>query len=585
MSRPSNKTGTPGEPDVAVLVVLGALAMGLVVWLGGEISASLVGHPWPKVPFTDAPALVIGLLQSPGDPSHAWPQAYRGSIPGPAVFYAVAALLLGSCIALVMLALRHFGGARSSSGLARRGDLAGSLSARAVRKRGRQVRPRLSVRRASEVGISLGRDARSRRKLWASFEDSFLVLGPPRSGKGIHFVVPGVLSSPGPAVVTSTRPDVLLHTAGARPGPIHVFDPFSDSGWPQPLSWSPVEGCSDPLRAIQRAAGFATGAGFSSSTTNADYWSGSAAAVIRCYLHAAALAGAGIADVLDWAFRPGHPAPVRVLRSKDAAAPGWAETLANLGSFESETRDSIWSGVQRAFDCFADPRVLAACSPQKDQAFDAESFVSSKGTLYVIGSSRSQLSVAPLISALVEDLTERAHRLAYRCPGGRLDPPLCLWLDEAANIAPLPSLPFLLSAGGGSGICTVVVLQSLAQARQRWGAHQADALWDSSTVRVVLGGLGNADDLAAISRLAGEVDEEVITTSKGGSGPSSSTALRRRAVLAPEELRTLASDRAVVLHRRTPPVKARISPWWKLPCAKAVQGSLTATARICGSGG
>ncbi len=65
---------------------------------------------------------------------------------------------------------------------------------------------------------------------------------------------------------------------------------------------------------------------------------------------------------------------------------------------------------------------------------------------------------------MVEDPVDATRRAAS--PGERLDPPLLL-LDEAANIAPLPSLPNRLADGGGSGITTVAVLQSLAQARTR----------------------------------------------------------------------------------------------------------------------
>jgi type IV secretion system protein VirD4 len=75
-----------------------------------------------------------------------------------------------------------------------------------------------------------------------------------------------------------------------------------------------------------------------------------------------------------------------------------------------------------------------------------------------------------------------------------LDPPLSLILDEAANY-PLPSLSSLMSEGGGTGICTLVVLPSLAQARAVWGEHQAGAIWDSAIVKVILGGGSNARDL------------------------------------------------------------------------------------------
>ena len=50
----------------------------------------------------------------------------------------------------------------------------------------------------------------------------------------------------------------------------------------------------------------------------------------------------------------------------------------------------------------------------------------------------------------MEDVVEAARRRAAASPGARLDPPLSLVLDEAANY-PLPSL---MSEGGGTGIST-----------------------------------------------------------------------------------------------------------------------------------
>ena len=132
----------------------------------------------------------------------------------------------------------------------------------------------------------------------------------------------------------------------------------------------------------------------------------------------------------------------------------------------------------------------------------------------------------------------------------------------------------LLSAGGGSGICTLVVLQSLAQARARWGTDRADAIWDASTVRVVLGGLGHADDLTRISRLAGEIDEEVGSASRGAGGPTWSTSLALTAG-PPARADSLARPgRALVLHRRTPPIEAVLEPWWERSCADEVRRSL-----------
>jgi type IV secretion system protein VirD4 len=51
------------------------------------------------------------------------------------------------------------------------------------------------------------------------------------------------------------------------------------------------------------------------------------------------------------------------------------------------------------------------------------------------------------------------------------------------------------------------VLQSLAQARDKWGEHQANAIWDASIVKIILGGGSNSRDLQDLSALIGERDE------------------------------------------------------------------------------
>jgi len=128
----------------------------------------------------------------------------------------------------------------------------------------------------------------------------------------------------------------------------------------------------------------------------------------------------------------------------------------------------------------------------------------------------------------------------------------------------------LLSDGGGSGITTVAVLQSLAQARGRWGEAHAETMWDAATIKVVLGGLAHAEDLLRISRLADEVDEvdEVDETrTRGASGTFLSTSVRRLPALPVERLRGLPVGRALVLARRARPIEASLTPYWRIPVA------------------
>lgn len=68
----------------------------------------------------------------------------------------------------------------------------------------------------------------------------------------------------------------------------------------------------------------------------------------------------------------------------------------------------------------------------------------------------------------------------------------------------LPDLPVMMSDGGGRGISTWAFVQSFAQLRARWGRDGADSIWGASSIKLLLGGCTEADDLERISRVVGE---------------------------------------------------------------------------------
>jgi type IV secretory pathway TraG/TraD family ATPase VirD4 len=149
-------------------------------------------------------------------------------------------------------------------------------------------------------------------------------------------------------------------------------------------------------------------------------------------------------------------------------------------------------------------------------------------------------------TALTAAIVEDARRLARA--SHRLRPPLLLALDEAVNVAPIPRLEQLLSTGGGSGIQTIVVLQSLAAARNAWGKEMGDALLDFNNAKIVLGGLSDAQDLADLSTLLGQRDERVVQASRSGrlgvlDVGDHSWSWRQVPVMRPDEIRQIDSER------------------------------------------
>jgi type IV secretory pathway TraG/TraD family ATPase VirD4 len=565
----SPRNRSAGQDPALLAVAAAAVLVGppaVLAWAAAQLAALASHGAGVPLPAGKLPAVLFALPKHLSNPAAAYPADVQPLLPGAWGMYGAAAAVLLAAAAAGWAGWRCWRrvGARRP-GYAASSEIASQLSLSAARRRTAHTRSREANRKAApqQVALSLGRATPSGQPLWGSAEDSYLYLGPPRSGKGVHLVIPQTVDAPGAVLVSATRPDTFHVTHAARREPVMAFDPQQLLGpTVARLRWSPIRGCADPLVAITRAGGLTKGAKLEKEHDGA-HWDAMTSSVIRGYLYAAAIDSRPTRDLLTWSTRPGDPTPARILRHHPQGNPAWADELVQQARAEARTRDSVFGGVRRAFDALADPRVLQTCSPPDAEAFDPAGFLDQAGTLYLLGDTKSQLSVAPLIAALIEDLLAVAHRQAADRPSGRLDPPLTLMLDEAANIAPIPTLPNQLADGGGSGITTIAVLQSLAQARRKWNADGAAEMLDSATIKVIFGGLSEADDLRAISSLAGEVDEPVATRSRSQDGIAISTTVRRVPALPIDRIRGIPEGRALVLGRRAAPVEAVLTPYWK----------------------
>ncbi|WP_034886638.1 type IV secretory system conjugative DNA transfer family protein [Bifidobacterium psychraerophilum] len=558
--------------NAAMVCLLALVAFTLVLRGAGSVAAWLSGTNQP----TGGPASGIGVLLHPSNPGTALGAANLN----PVIYWMVTGLMLtliGAAAIFVWLRVRRFTSAmeadpRRMAGTATRHDIAQTASTKTLLKRAANLRPSLKSPKPEDVGYLLGRSKGA--SVWASVEDSIMVIGPPRSGKGLHLVIPAILDAPGTVVCTSTRPDNLTATMRARAkiGPVAIFDPqHLAEGLPSGLRWSPIRGCESPQTAMIRATGLAAGTGLSAGGVDSGgFWEGKTRSALQALLHAAAIDHRSPAELFRWTLDPVAAADaVAILNAAPGAATGWAESLQAMIDSDPRTRDSIWQGVSLALGSLADPRVLDAVSPGPGESFDPETFIQERGTLFLLATGSGAGASAALVAALVEDLIETARRMAARSPGARLDPPLLLALDEIANLSPLPSLPTLMAEGGGSGITTMPVLQSLSQARDRWNEHQASAIWDAAIVNVILGGASGSRDLQDISNLIGERDETTDSVTLGDQGSrSNQRSIRRVPILPPDRIRRLPFGTGIVLLRSAPPIITDLRAWPTRPDAK-----------------
>jgi type IV secretory pathway TraG/TraD family ATPase VirD4 len=459
-----------------------------------------------------------------------------------------------------------------------------------VTGRGPVIRPSLASHKITltDVGVPLGRALPGGMPLAVSAEDSVAVLAAPRQGKTSQVIIPWLHTWPGPALVTTIRPDVLLATATLRKpnGPVAVMAPTGMISWPDVLTWSPTSGCTDFDQARSRADVMVT-VGKSeqaSDSTDGGYFALNATNLLAGWLHAAALSSGTANDVLAWAFDERRDDPIRILASDPQAASGTAAMLDALYRLPPDTtRASLWTTAQTAMAPLLSPAARAVFTPAEGQATDLAAFLRAGGTCYLMADERRASSLAPVISAFADDWIETCKRLADPMTGGRLDPPCGLFLDEVANIVPLPQLPALMSFAGGTGIFAVAVLQSMAQARNRWGRDAAEMLWGAATVKVILGGLAG-EELREISELAGEYRELLTTSQHGRTDHSVQTTLQDRKTMLPGEIRTLSAARreALVIHATTPAVKVRMTRHYEGPHREKFTAAVAEARTIAG---
>jgi len=346
-------------------------------------------------------------------------------------------------------------------------------------------------------------------------QSAVMVLGPPRSGKTSAVIIPALLAATGPAISTSTKPDVMRATMRAREelGQIWLFDPAGEgaeeAGPIRRLNWSPIAASNtwDDALVLAKAMTAATSPG--KGTVNESHWSERAAALLAPMLYAANLTDQPIEEVLRWTLRQ-DLAPAREILD-DANAPIASDVLTGIEKTDARERSSIYSataGVLAAYN--ADAARRSASKPN----FDPKHFASSKDTIYITAPEHKQALCAPLIVGLLEQIRHAVYEKAQTHKPG---PPMLWALDEIANIAPIHDLPALVSQAGGQSLQVMIGLQDLSQARARWGQAAADGFMSLFQTRLVLNGIADSRTLESISLSLGEYDRQVISTAQGSS--------------------------------------------------------------------
>ena len=555
--------GSGAGPAWAILAgIWGVGALAGAVWAAGRTASALTSHRWAGPPF--GTRFVLRLLAE--GPAGLWPGVPVWLVWG---LFTVELAAAGGVGWLVWSRVR---GPRRPGGLAGLDDLDGFHGAGSAR-RAAELRPTIRQWPADtpvepgERGVLLG--AVGRTELRASWEDVGVAIMAPRSGKTTALAVPAVLDAPGAVLVTSNKADLWAATARTRGdrGAVWVFDPQQIARTPQAWWWDPLAG----LRGVEDAQRLASHFTQEIRSEHNQFWSAAAADLLTGLFLAAASAGRSLADVCGWLVDSGNPEPVRLLQQ--AGDPVTAASLKARQTTAGETREGIFENARTATQALRNPQIMAWVTPPAAKVWHGSTRPCSSPAPETPSTCCPKTGPAPphpLVAALA-DTVLRAGTGAAEAGGGRLDPPLVVVLDEAANICKIRDLPALYSHLGSRGISVWTILQSRPQGRQVWGRDGFDTLWGAATIKLVGAGIDDPELLEDLSKLVGDTDIDIRTVSHSRQGPSQSLSVRRQRVLPPETIRALPKGQALLFATGTRPALIDLRPWYRRADATQLQ--------------
>lgn len=369
-----------------------------------------------------------------------------------------------------------------------------------------------------------------------------------------------------------------------EPRPVLVFNPSGTGGLASTVAFNPLTGCEVPKTAIERAGDLLQGANLGDARNGErEFWIGQARRALAALMHAAALSGASMRHVQEWLSDPdkhGHTVERYLARSTSRAL---EQDAIQFFSTNHTTRSSITTTAMPALAWLADETATAATEPADSSGsvdidrvlaeqgaarieLDIEWLLTERAAVFMIGAEEAQ--TAPLLTALTAHIAREARRIAALAPGGRLDPPLTLALDEAALIC-TPPLDRWSADMGGLGATIHIGVQSFAQLEGKYGRAGAATILNNTGTLMVFGGTRSPDDLNIYATLVGE--REAMAPHWDAHGQHAGFGTRMEPVLSKAQIAGMPELQALIIKNKMAPMLGRVRMAWQRPDVKATQ--------------
>ena len=259
-----------------------------------------------------------------------------------------------------------------------------------------------------------------------------------------------------------------------------------------------------------------------------------------------------IQDLLEPSDVPGKSC-FQVLMSKlppDHKARWFAGAALNTAD---QAMASVMSTVLSRLNAFLDSELeQVLCF---DSAIDAESFASRKSAIFLILPEEDQTKNF-MAGLMIQNLSRELFAVADE-NGGKLKNRVVLFCDELGTMPPFDILP-LFSAGRSRRLTLVPIIQSLAQLEKNYGKEGCEIIQDNCQDTIFGGFAPNSQTAEVLSKSLGSRTVMSGSVSRSKNDPSQSLQMMERALMSPDELKSIPKGSFIVMKTGCHPMQTRL---------------------------
>ena len=191
-----------------------------------------------------------------------------------------------------------------------------------------------------------------------------------------------------------------------------------------------------------------------------------------------------------------------------------------------------------------------------DTAIDAERFCKTKSAIFIVLPEEDS-SKHFMVSLIVQQLYREILAIADE-HGGKLPNRVMMYLDEFGTIPKISDAEVMFSASRSRRCSIVAIIQSFAQLTKNYGREGEEIIVDNTQLTVFGGFAPNSESAERLSKSLGTRTVQSGSISRGKNDPSQSLQMIERALMTPDELKSLPKGTFVVTKTGAYPMQVKL---------------------------